>query len=877
MIRDCGNCVHATKPWNGGPNELICANYPGHEGDLLHVTAGAAPADCRRFYAKRHESAAGERGLTAVLDDSVRYISLGDGKSAIVDAADFEWLNRHKWRTTGGTKGYVQCRIATKSVYMHRLIMNPPPGMVVDHINGNVWDNRRRNLRVCTRAQNSMNARGRAGTSIFKGVFWESRTRKWTAVIVYGGKARRLGSFVDEAEAARAYDRKARQLFGKYAYLNFPEEVRYVYLSGRIHVRSAAHAGFVTVRDRTRRPGPNGRDNMPTASVGMAPARRRGRSLETAEDRKGGGVRRAQRKTEQRHQIGPLARLDIEKNGSGGSALPAGHPLSFSHASAFTLRRFFIVSGTFHVANQAFFFAKFLETPDHLLNGFACTHLNFEHSVDSFTTLSNVRPKQPHMASTHPYAGFSNLVRRGEVFKWKIDFCGGARYHGGVFGRYSLSLDRYRTTLEVQRERAILVAAILPKSRDHDNLAELTSLAESAGAIVVDRFQQKLRKINSSTYIGKGKVQQLGERVRRFKADVVIFDNDLSPAQIRELEEAIEIKVIDRSELILDIFATRAQTRQAKLQVELAQLVYTYPRLTRMWSHLDTLAGAGGGTAAGAVGAIGVRGPGEQQLEIDRRLVSKRINELKDELELIDEQKLREITGRKGVYQVSIVGYTNAGKSTLLNALTDANALVEDRLFATLDTRTRKWMPARGVEVLLSDTVGFVARLPHQLVASFKATLEEAVNSDLLLHVIDVSNPSVMSQIESVNKVLEEIGCKEKPTVLVLNKTDAIQDIRLLETLETMHPNAVAISAKKGLGLDALAQKVVLHYQGGEVAVRVTFHTSNGKIQSFLRGHSRIVREQYDDNTVIIDTRIGRNQLPDIERLRPEKLEVLKD
>ncbi len=430
--------------------------------------------------------------------------------------------------------------------------------------------------------------------------------------------------------------------------------------------------------------------------------------------------------------------------------------------------------------------------------------------------------------------------------------------------------------MEVRRERAILVAAILPKSCDHDNLAELTALAESAGAVVVDRFQQKIRRINAATYIGKGKVLQLGQRVRRYKADVVIFDNDLSPGQIRELEEAIEVKVIDRSELILDIFATRAQTRQAKLQVELAQLEYTYPRLTRMWSHLDTLAGAGGGTAAGAVGAIGVRGPGEQQLEIDRRLVSKRINELKENLDLIDEQKMREITARKGIFQVSLVGYTNAGKSTLLNALTDANTLVEDRLFATLDTKTRKWIPARGVEILLSDTVGFVARLPHQLVASFKATLEEAVNSDLLLHVVDVSNPAVMSQIESVNLVLEEIGCQEKPMVLVLNKTDAIQDIRLLETLETLHPEAVALSAKKGLGLDVLAQKVVAHYEGGEVLVRVTVHAANGKIQSFLRAHSRIQHEAYLDSIVVIDTRIGRNQMPELARLRPEKLEVIE-
>jgi GTP-binding protein HflX len=438
-------------------------------------------------------------------------------------------------------------------------------------------------------------------------------------------------------------------------------------------------------------------------------------------------------------------------------------------------------------------------------------------------------------------------------------------------------LEKFRQTLRVRHERAVLVAAILPKSADNDNLAELTALAESAGAIVVDRFQQKIRKINASTYIGKGKVLQLGARARRHKADVVIFDNDLSPAQIRELEDAIEVKVLDRSELILDIFATRAKTKQAKLQVELAQLEYTYPRLTRMWSHLDTVAGAGGGTAAGAVGAIGVRGPGEQQLEIDRRLVSRRLHELKGELETIDAQKLREITARKGLFQVGIVGYTNAGKSTLLNALTDAGAFVEDRLFATLDTRTRKWRPARGVEVLLSDTVGFVRRLPHQLVASFKATLEEAVNADLLLHVIDVANPSVMSQIESVNAVLEEIGCRNKPTVLVLNKIDAIKDIAPLETLETIHPEAVAISAKSGLGLDELSHKVVACYRGGETTIRVTITAANGKVQSFMRAHSRIVREHYDDGLVTIEAQIGRNQLPDLQRLRPDTLEVLKE
>jgi GTP-binding protein HflX len=420
------------------------------------------------------------------------------------------------------------------------------------------------------------------------------------------------------------------------------------------------------------------------------------------------------------------------------------------------------------------------------------------------------------------------------------------------------------------------VAAVLPNSGIYDNLAELTALAESAGAVVVDRFKQKIRTINPSTYIGKGKAEQLSRRVKKFQADVIIFDNDLSPGQIRELETAAQAKVVDRSELILDIFATRAQTKQAKLQVELAQLQYTYPRLTRMWSHLDTVTGAAGGSTAGAVGAIGVRGPGEQQLEIDRRIVSKRIVELRRELEDIDLRKLREIKGRQDFFQVCIVGYTNAGKSTLLNALTDAGTFVEDRLFATLDTKTRKWTPSRGVEMLLSDTVGFVRDLPHQLVASFKATLEEAVFADLLLHVIDVANPNVAAQVESVNQVLSDIGCGDKPTVMVFNKADAISDVSPLEMLQTMHPEAVTISAKTGLGLVELTRKVTEHYRGREMVLRITTSQANGKVQSFLRTHGRIVSEQYDDGSVILEVQMGKNQLPELERLHPEKLEVIQ-
>jgi len=328
----------------------------------------------------------------------------------------------------------------------------------------------------------------------------------------------------------------------------------------------------------------------------------------------------------------------------------------------------------------------------------------------------------------------------------------------------------------------------------------------------------------------------------------------------------VQVKVLDRSELILDIFATRAQTKQAKLQVSLAQLEYTYPRLTRMWSHLDTVTGASGGTAAGAVGGIGTRGTGEQQLEIDRRIVQKRITELKRELALIDKRKIREIDGRRDMFKVSIVGYTNAGKSTLLNTLTNAGALVEDRLFATLDTRTKKWTPDGGVEILLSDTVGFVRNLPHQLVASFKATLEEAVNADLLLHIIDVSNDEALEQIESVNEVLADIGCRDKPMLEVLNKADVVSSRSQLDTLRTIFPDSVYISAKTGMGLDQLARAVIDKYKGGEATLRVVYSQSDGKIHSYLHAHGRVLEERFADGSVISDVIIGKNQLPGLEK-----------
>lgn len=434
-----------------------------------------------------------------------------------------------------------------------------------------------------------------------------------------------------------------------------------------------------------------------------------------------------------------------------------------------------------------------------------------------------------------------------------------------------------RDNIVVRRERAVLVGAILKSELNHDDeLAELTALSESAGAVIVDRVQQKVTEIHPSTYIGKGKAEMIKQRVKKNKADVVIFDNDLSPGQIRELESIIETKVLDRSELILDIFASRAQTKQAKLQVELAQLEYTYPRLTRMWSHLDTVTGAAGGPSAGAVGAIGTRGPGEKQLEIDRRLVSKRITELKRELADIDKRIVREIEARKGLFKICLVGYTNAGKSTLMNALTNAGVYVEDRLFATLDTRTRQWTLDGAKKSLISDTVGFVKNLPHQLVASFKATLEEAINADLLLHVVDVSNEDAEYQAQNAKKVLEEIGCGDKPTLILFNKADVVRSQSHFEFMQTLFPDAICISARAGWNLDMLKAKVLEAYNGGIVYLRITASAGDGRIQSYLKSHTTVLRQDYYDSTVVMEVKIGKNMLPDLKRFSPAQIEEIQ-
>ena len=327
-------------------------------------------------------------------------------------------------------------------------------------------------------------------------------------------------------------------------------------------------------------------------------------------------------------------------------------------------------------------------------------------------------------------------------------------------------------------------------------------------------------------------------------ADVVIFDNDLSPAQVRNLETALKVKVLDRTELILDIFATHAQTYESRLAVELAQLEYSLPRLKRMWTHLSRL----------KMG-VGMRGPGEKQLEVDRRLVEKRIHELKAELHKIEQRKERQVRSRKGLMTVSLVGYTNAGKSTIMNALTDADVLVEDKLFATLDTRTRRWQLPSWGPVLLSDTVGFIRDLPHRLIASFKATLEETHQADLLLHVADASNPAVMDQIRSVYEVLQELEIEEKDTLLILNKVDAVQG-RNLESVLNRYPNAVPVSAKTREGFARLNKVVSDALSRPFLDVDIEMNVANGKLLAYLAAHGEILSTQYNEDTVKVHCRI---------------------
>ena len=356
------------------------------------------------------------------------------------------------------------------------------------------------------------------------------------------------------------------------------------------------------------------------------------------------------------------------------------------------------------------------------------------------------------------------------------------------------------------RETAILVGVQTPDTTPdelRDGLDELELLTDTAGADTAERVTQSLPRVQSATYVGKGKVEQLRSAVERHRADLVVFDDDLTPVQVRNLEKALgskdrAVKLVDRSGLILDIFAERARSSQAKAQVELAQLQYLRSRLTRAWTHLER-----------QKGGIGMRGPGETQIETDRRLIGRRIAVLKDQLDKIDRQRTTQRKGRSDGTRVALVGYTNAGKSTLMNALADAGVFAENRLFATLDATTRQVDLDTNKSVLLADTVGFIKKLPHALVESFKSTLDEVREADLLLHVVDVTHPNAEDHVRVVNETLAELGALDKPTLMVFNKVDALADAGLLDQLGATYPGAAFVSAQRGIGLDALRARTL--------------------------------------------------------------------
>jgi len=338
-------------------------------------------------------------------------------------------------------------------------------------------------------------------------------------------------------------------------------------------------------------------------------------------------------------------------------------------------------------------------------------------------------------------------------------------------------------------QRAVLFGTDRPENRYWGNqpLEELGRLAQTAGAVITGRIIQRIHKIDPRTYIGRGKAEEIKSAIEADRADLAIFDDELSPTQARNLEELFGIQVLDRAELILDIFASHARTTEAKLQVELAQLEYLLPRLRNMWVHLSRIRGG-----------IGLRGPGETQLETDRRMIQKRITGLKRKLQKIDTQHVLRMSGRSGIISLALVGYTNSGKSSLLSALTGKQFLVRDQLFSTLDTTTRKLYLDSAEEILLTDTVGFISRLPHHLVASFKATLEEVNQADHLLIVVDISNPHYSERIQVVEKVLEEIGAGDVERTFVFNKIDLVADRQIIFQTADSYPGAVFSSAVTG-------------------------------------------------------------------------------
>jgi GTP-binding protein HflX len=394
-----------------------------------------------------------------------------------------------------------------------------------------------------------------------------------------------------------------------------------------------------------------------------------------------------------------------------------------------------------------------------------------------------------------------------------------------------------------------------PRFSIEDSLEELAALADTAGIEVVGGTYQRLERIQPATYIGSGKVEELKGYRDELDLDVFIFDDELSPGQQRELERALDRKIVDRTALILDIFAQHAHTREGQLQVELAQYEYRLPRLTRMWTHLARQVG---GRAGGATGGVGVRGPGEMQIEVDRREIRRRIAHLKEELEDVRRHRAQYRRKRRqaAMPTVAIVGYTNAGKSTLLNTLSHADVLTADMLFATLDPTTRRVTLPEGREVLFTDTVGFIQKLPTHLVAAFRATLEEIAEADLILHIVDITHQNALEQAMAVEATLRDIGATESPVLVALNKIDRLADPGEVGELVAEFPNSLAISARTGQGIEALLARIESVLDAALVWVRVRVPYQQGELVALLHQQGNVELEEHGPEGTLIEGRV---------------------
>ena len=413
------------------------------------------------------------------------------------------------------------------------------------------------------------------------------------------------------------------------------------------------------------------------------------------------------------------------------------------------------------------------------------------------------------------------------------------------------------------RERCIIVGVstrAVGRVETEEYLNELELLADTAGADVVARISQDRDRIDSATFIGKGKVEEIHNLIVDQAIQLVIFDDDLNAVQVRNLEKILECKVLDRSGLILDIFASRAKSNEAKTQVELAQLQYLLPRLTRQWTHLSK-----------QFGGIGTKGPGETQIETDRRMIRSRISHLKEKLDRISQQRSTQRKGRLHHTRAALVGYTNTGKSTLLNLLSGSDVFVENRLFATLDPTTRLVPLNPSIQMLMTDTVGFIRKLPHHLVASFKSTLEEVTEADLLLHVVDVSSSTFEEQIKVVKDTLTELGADDKPTLMVFNKIDLLTDRTILQTLADEYPHRVFISAMRGINILGLKDEVLLLLKKEFIEETIRVRQDQQKLISQLHSAGEVLERIYEDAEVVLRMRIRRKDKDRIENLIHQK------